>query len=151
VSLPIITNDKCNDYMGGILPTKLCAGPDQGLMDSCYGDSGGPLMIFENNTWKLAGIVSSGNGCALPDNYGIYTRVSEFIGFIGTYVPTYPLAGDLTLDGKVGVEDAIGDLQTVAGLRSPISASPVPGDLNADSHIGLDDVVGILQILTARP
>ncbi len=52
------------------------------LVDTCYGDSGGPLMAFVNDRWVLAGITSSGHECALPGYPGIYTRVSAFISFI---------------------------------------------------------------------
>jgi len=52
------------------------------LIDTCQGDSGGPLMAFVNNTWVLAGLTSSGHGCAEAGYPGIYTRVSSFISFI---------------------------------------------------------------------
>jgi secreted trypsin-like serine protease len=47
-------------------------------LDTCQGDSGGPLMIFSNQRWYLIGITSYGQGCALPNNTGVYTRVSAF-------------------------------------------------------------------------
>jgi secreted trypsin-like serine protease len=153
VSLPIITNEVCNAAMGGIISSLLCAGPVGGGKDSCFGDSGGPLMVFETDAWKLAGIVSNGEGCALPNKYGIYTRVSEFINFIVSNIQPTITAGDLNLDGRVGLDDAIGGLQTVAGMRPEYATAPVPvpGDLNNSGHIGLDDVVGILQLLAGKP
>ncbi len=56
------------------------------FIDTCQGDSGGPLMAFVNNVWVLAGITSSGEGCAQPGFPGIYTRVSAFISFIDSII-----------------------------------------------------------------
>lgn len=51
-------------------------------VDTCQGDSGGPLMAFTNNQWVLAGLTSSGDGCARAGYPGIYTRISFFVSFI---------------------------------------------------------------------
>jgi len=52
------------------------------LIDTCQGDSGGALMAFVHNRWVLAGLTSSGYGCAEAGYPGVYTRVSSFISFI---------------------------------------------------------------------
>lgn len=85
-SVPIVTHNNCNDansYNGDITANMLCAGYADGGVDTCYGDSGGPLVV-DGPSWKLAGITSWGNGCALPNYYGVYTRVSAFVGWIET-------------------------------------------------------------------
>lgn len=87
VDVPIISNSVCRQSYGDIISSRqLCAGEAQGGVDSCQGDSGGPLMISENGVYKQAGVVSFGNGCALADFYGVYTRASSFTGWISGYV-----------------------------------------------------------------
>lgn len=95
VTLPIISNETCNEvFQGGILETMLCAGLEAGGKDSCEGDSGGPLVVQENGQWYQVGIVSFGEECALPDHYGVYTRVAEFRDFVTAHIcqdiPTPP-------------------------------------------------------------
>lgn len=51
-----------------------CAGGGTPPRDACYGDSGGPLV---NAAGQLAGIVSSGNGCAEAKYPGIYSSVAN--------------------------------------------------------------------------
>lgn len=86
VVVPIISSAICNDeisYDGKINSKMLCAGYAEGGRDSCVGDSGGPLVIPSHQGWQQVGITSFGEGCAQPNYYGVYTRVSEFIdGFI---------------------------------------------------------------------
>lgn len=55
----------------------ICAGYASGNVDSCGGDSGGPLACFDasRNRHVLAGIVSWGVGCARKNNYGVNTNV----------------------------------------------------------------------------
>lgn len=46
------------------------------------GDSGGPLMFYDNNRWYIIGIVSFGDGCSRANSGGIYTRVSAYYKWI---------------------------------------------------------------------
>jgi hypothetical protein len=58
---------------------QLCAAPRRGGVDTCYGDSGGPLILDEGGP-KVLGIVSFGNGCARRGFPGIYTwAASPFV------------------------------------------------------------------------
>ena len=80
-AVPIVSNEVCNaeqSYDGDVKEFMLCAGFEQGGTDGCVGDSGGPLVIETDNGWQQVGIMSWGEGCALPDYYGVYTRVSSF-------------------------------------------------------------------------
>ena len=84
VDLPILDNGTCAEaYPGEIWPSMVCAGYAQGTMDSCKGDSGGPLVVPGGPTgWTQIGVVSWGYGCARPNSYGVYTRVSHYIDWI---------------------------------------------------------------------
>jgi secreted trypsin-like serine protease len=92
VDMPIVDDDTCGEpqsYGDEFFPAvMLCAGLAEGGVDSCQGDSGGPLMVNTGSGtitgdtpsaegWKLAGIVSFGDGCAEPDKYGIYTELAN--------------------------------------------------------------------------
>ena len=81
VDVPVTADDTCTaSYKEEFDPTTMvCAGLAEGGKDSCQGDSGGPLVgTAADGTRKLIGIVSWGEGCAEPDLYGVYGRVSAF-------------------------------------------------------------------------
>jgi secreted trypsin-like serine protease len=90
VTVPIVSNVNCNvpsSYDGLITANMLCAGLAGGGQDSCQGDSGGPLIVSnEGGGWLQAGVVSWGFGCARPNLYGVYTRVSQFTGWINLQI-----------------------------------------------------------------
>ena len=46
------------------------------------GDSGGPLMFYDNHRWYIVGIVSFGDGCSRANSGGIYTRVPAYYQWI---------------------------------------------------------------------
>ena len=78
VEVPLVDRVNCNDvnsYNGEITENMICAGIDEGGRDACQGDSGGPLTRGTGNS-VLTGITSWGYGCARPNLYGVYTRVS---------------------------------------------------------------------------
>ena len=53
------------------------------IVDSCVGDSGGPLIGGTSTDRRLVGIVSWGlNRCATTSGAGVYSRVSAFTAFL---------------------------------------------------------------------
>lgn len=88
VQVPIVSDATCRQSYGSELTANmLCAGLAQGGKDSCQGDSGGPLVVPNpSGGFKLAGIVSWGNGCARANYYGIYTRLANYTSWVQQYV-----------------------------------------------------------------
>ena len=83
VEVPFVNHEKCSQaYPGWVTDSMLCAGFDEGGKDACQGDSGGPLVIREGGTTVLAGVVSWGNGCARPNQPGVYSKVSGVIDWL---------------------------------------------------------------------
>jgi trypsin len=76
----VIDDGTCSsDYGGDFDPsTMICAGFQSGGVDTCVGDSGGPLEAPQSaGGYRLVGITSWGEGCAEPGFPGIYTRVAD--------------------------------------------------------------------------
>ncbi|XP_017781229.1 PREDICTED: trypsin-1-like [Nicrophorus vespilloides] len=84
----VLENERCRQWYKSqgkktkIQETQMCAGHEQGGVDSCWADSGGPLMVDQSSQTMVIGVVSTGIGCARPYLPGIYTRVSDFIPWI---------------------------------------------------------------------
>ncbi|KMR05322.1 serine protease snake [Lasius niger] len=75
----------------GVTPSMVCAGDPRGgwTKDTCQGDSGGPLQIIHPRNlcvFQVIGITSFGQGCAIIDTPGVYTRVSHYIFWIENIV-----------------------------------------------------------------
>ncbi|WP_158299835.1 serine protease [Glycomyces paridis] len=82
VEVPFIDDDACAGAYPGETDavSMLCAGDlADGGIDSCSGDSGGPIMApGEDGGLVLAGIVSWGYGSAEAGHPGVYAEVAEF-------------------------------------------------------------------------
>lgn len=87
VNVPLATREQCVEAYGsaedgGITDNMICAGYPEGGKDSCQGDSGGPMVFKHEDKWYQAGVVSFGEGCALPGYPGVYARVSQFNNWV---------------------------------------------------------------------
>ena len=94
--------------------TMVCAGYPAGGVDTCAGDSGGPLLaVRPDGAFRLAGATSFGNGCAQPGYPGVYARVAEgpIRAFISGVVPQ-AFAPEQTLSS--------------AGTTTPTAATAAP-------------------------
>lgn len=85
--VPLRTNAVCDNAFSNqsivMANSQLCAGGEDGI-DTCSGDSGGPLMYAgPDNVWKIYGIVSFGtSACGMKDFPAIYTKVSYYLDWI---------------------------------------------------------------------
>ncbi|OCT93821.1 hypothetical protein XELAEV_18011492mg [Xenopus laevis] len=88
VMTPFISTATCNQiYQVDSLiipPDQICAGYAAGQKDSCQGDSGGPLGCKLHGFWYQIGIVSWGEGCAIPNRPGVYTLVPAYQSWLHT-------------------------------------------------------------------
>ncbi|XP_074466647.1 enteropeptidase-like [Sebastes fasciatus] len=82
--VPLLVQDQCQlqlpEYT--ITSSMLCAGYPEGGVDSCKGDSGGPMICLDDGHWTLIGVTSFGVGCGRPERPGVYARVSAFTSWI---------------------------------------------------------------------
>eukprot|EP00542_Grammatophora_oceanica_P008868 CAMPEP_0194037042 /NCGR_PEP_ID=MMETSP0009_2-20130614/9394_1 /TAXON_ID=210454 /ORGANISM="Grammatophora oceanica, Strain CCMP 410" /LENGTH=430 /DNA_ID=CAMNT_0038679035 /DNA_START=179 /DNA_END=1471 /DNA_ORIENTATION=- len=89
VDLVVMDGEECEETYenSGVLFSQskmICAGVWGGGQSSCYGDSGGPLIIKGDDHSEdiQVGLVSFGIGCGQPGYWGAYTRISEYENFI---------------------------------------------------------------------
>ena len=77
VDVPVVSDATCRGAYGSSLDaaTMVCAGAPN--IDSCYGDSGGPLLAKNGGAPVQIGIVSWGNGCAKKRFPGVYSEVNN--------------------------------------------------------------------------
>ncbi|XP_043237800.1 proclotting enzyme-like [Amphibalanus amphitrite] len=111
-TIPIVSEDACRKiyeanvdpvmlstyFPGGFLKsTKLCAGTEQGDMDVCSGDSGGPMVLQQKDgSFVLVGVVSLGlYDCGVPGIPSIYSRVSAYLQWIAGVIRGSSRAAEL--------------------------------------------------------
>ena len=85
--MPLVSESLCEEQYAvieqPISSSMICAGGGKSRVDTCYGDSGGALVVDRDNParppedYVLVGLVDFGNGCAQPGYAGVYTRISS--------------------------------------------------------------------------
>lgn len=87
VRMPLVPDGVCEAQYAlieqPITARMICAGGGRSHLDTCYGDSGGPLLAESSSPsgspadYVLVGLVDFGNGCAQPGYAGVYTRIAS--------------------------------------------------------------------------
>ncbi|CAM5643078.1 trypsin-like serine protease [Streptomyces violaceorubidus] len=98
-TVPMRSDASCTSYWGAdFVPGQMaCAGDpasgqDAGTVSPCNGDSGGPLVV----NGRIAGVVSWGvKDCVASGAYGVYAKVSSYVGEVNSRVDDT----DLDFDG----------------------------------------------------
>ena len=82
-TVPIVSRARCERaYPGEIHDCMICAGLDQGGVDACRGDSGGPMVCETCGRYYLHGVTSWGYECARPGRFGIYVKVTYVLNWL---------------------------------------------------------------------
>ncbi len=149
VHVPIVAETACAEVYptATSFDTQICAGALEGGVDSCQGDSGGPLLVRDpaRQVWMQAGITSYGDGCALPDTPGVYSRVSA----LSAWAKEQAIEPGSTLRvtvAEVG-DTATADIPTRSTTRPQIGAIAPRWQLTG---IGLPDALDPDTAVTAR-
>lgn len=97
--VPTVPHAACKRAYAGLAIGRgqICASDPRAESDSCIGDSGGPLIVFDKRncpyqigltSWGTDGLDSKGNRktCAAPNKHAVYTRVSHYANWIRSIV-----------------------------------------------------------------
>ena len=129
--LKVATLDLVSD---GVCRAQLGIGPDEEVcafrtgQDSCYSDSGGPLVIDNGQGPRLAGVVSWGEECAGPTP-GVYAEVPTFAAWIadraGLNLPVAPTPIDQPI--APAQDQCQGETATIMGTSGDDVLRGTPG------------------------
>jgi len=102
--------------------TMICAGNRRGGKDACQGDSGGPLQCpAPDGTWKLIGVVSFGDVCALAKKPGIYTRITKMLRWIKAH---FKGIGSFSVPIRKQLREGLGQLPPLPSLTNVFAPPP---------------------------
>nr|XP_039267201.1 plasma kallikrein-like [Styela clava] len=141
VPMPVVNKWYCrarypDKYVQG---QHICGGDwFRGNMDTCKGDSGGPLACqLENGSWYVAGIVSWGVGCGRKQTPGIYTDVQAYENWIYQVVRKFTVKSSKSNKPKAYISKHSSRRKRSLSFRS--------GDLNIKETFQIKKVIGLKE------
>ena len=82
IEVLFLINDVCKQSYESISNDNICTGYAKNGNDSCFGNSGEPLVCLNDSRAILTGISSFGHDCSTPENLGIYFRVTKILDWV---------------------------------------------------------------------
>lgn len=82
IDVPILTSEECRRKVRWLSDSMLCSGYTERILDTCKGDSGGPLACYSKEKFYLGGIISHGKRCSRVRSPNIYTNVKYLMPWI---------------------------------------------------------------------
>lgn len=127
--LDFVPFTRCNSsvfYGGTLHASALCAGYASGApRDTCFGDSGGPLMLAQSGgRWRQLGLTSYGAtyACARTSEPGVYVNLGRYNGFIlGAQTQPDLRANLATVSGSI--DGILVRARVVTSNGSPVNAA----------------------------
>lgn len=109
----------------------ICTGYKDGGCSPCFGDSGGPLFVFDSEGNKVqVGVISFGTSCGEPRASAVYTRISSYLQWarsVGADFQEYENGENVMLEngipGKTLLEE---EVELEAELLATAEPSDVP-------------------------
>ena len=89
IDVPILSPVECRTSVRWLTDRMLCSGYTERVLDTCKGDSGGPLACYNKGKFYLGGIVSHGKRCSRARSPNIYTNVKYLKPWITHITKTY--------------------------------------------------------------
>ncbi len=135
VAVPLVSNQVCTRAIQQVLGTgtpspvtdaMVCAGRPEGNVGTCFGDSGGPMILFDGKTPYLGGITSWGIGCGQPGLYDVMTRVPYF---------------------KADIEEAISEKERSSNQASDFGNNSSAGETKGNKRFGLGGFSPVILML----
>ena len=150
VYIPI--DDDCGNYSDSqITDNHMCAGDTDGGENTCHGDSGGPLIITnEQGEYEQVGIVSWAYGCADAGYPTVYSRIWPQLDWFFSYIGIpfeVELYGDVNFDGIIDVTDLIIVINFILHANDPTMEEFLTADMNQDSIINILDAIQIISAI----
>ena len=136
-NVPFVNDATCQLAYTNLIPSQeICAGLPQGGVDTCEGDSGGPMFRRDaSNAWVQVGISSWGVGCARPTLPGVYTEVSTFAADIAAAAASLMApsqqpqpCGPFTNDADISIPDP-------GTADSPVAVNGCTGNGSSASQV----------------